>query len=340
MNYQAEDIKSFIIKKLPEHSSDIVAVTAEHFQVSRTTVHRHLDTLLRQHRIIKSGTTRNVKYFLSSTCQLEFTYKITPKLQEYDVLNKDFDVVFKLFKENIYDACVYGFTEIFNNAIDHSKGSKIIAKIDYKNGDLFISITDNGIGVFKNIKEFFHLDHIRESVLQLNKGKMTTDPVHHSGEGIFFCARLFDIFEIYSNNLHYIRDNIQNDWSIEASSTKNIGTKVIMRVNVNAKSDLSELFKKYQSPESLAFSRTDIVVALSKFQQEILMSRSQAKRIIRGLEKFTHITLDFKDVRLVGQGFVDEIFRVFINKHPHIEITYINANDDVVFMIERGLASK
>jgi len=83
--------------------------------------------------------------------------------------------------------------------------------------------------------------------------------------------------------------------------------------------------------------RTEIVVELSRFCEETLISRSQAKRIIRGLEKFNYIILDFKGVRLVGQGFVDEMFRVFAKKHPNVNICYINANDDVVFMVERGL---
>jgi len=47
--------------------------------------------------------------------------------------------------------------------------------------------------------------------------------------------------------------------------------------------------------------------------------------------------LDFRDLSTVGQGFVDEVFRVFQSKYPKIKITYTNANDDVRFMIERSL---
>jgi STAS-like domain of unknown function (DUF4325) len=78
-------------------------------------------------------------------------------------------------------------------------------------------------------------------------------------------------------------------------------------------------------------------VELSKFEWEVMISRSQAKRILTGLEKFKYVTLDFKGVRLVGQGFADEVFRVFKNRYPDIQIDYINANDDVKFMIERSI---
>jgi len=56
------------------------------------------------------------------------------------------------------------------------------------------------------------------------------------------------------------------------------------------------------------------------------ISRSQAKRLLMGLEKFKQVVLDFKGVSSVGQAFVDEVFRVFQNEHPDIAIQYFNAN--------------
>ena len=86
-----------------------------------------------------------------------------------------------------------------------------------------------------------------------------------------------------------------------------------------------------------SFDRTHIIVKLSKLGDERYISRSQARRIVLGLEKFKHVVLNFKDISTVGQGFVDEVFRVFQSKHPKIKIEYTNANEDVKFMIERGL---
>ena len=72
-------------------------------------------------------------------------------------------------------------------------------------------------------------------------------------------------------------------------------------------------------------------------ENERYISRSQARRIVLGLEKFKHVVLDFRHISTVGQGFVDEVFRVFQSKYPQIKIEYTNANDDVKFMIERSL---
>jgi hypothetical protein len=57
-------------------------------------------------------------------------------------------------------------------------------------------------------------------------------------------------------------------------------------------------------------------------------------------EKFKTIMLDFKGVSSMGQAFVDEVFRVFHNEYPDITIHYVNANEEVVLMIKRGLSNR
>jgi hypothetical protein len=55
-----------------------------------------------------------------------------------------------------------------------------------------------------------------------------------------------------------------------------------------------------------------------------------------GLERFREIVMDFQGVEGVGQGFVDEVFRVWTRTHPHITITPINMSPLVKIMIQRG----
>lgn len=69
---------------------------------------------------------------------------------------------------------------------------------------------------------------------------------------------------------------------------------------------------------------------------DFLVSRSQAKMILADLDKFSKIVFDFKDVDQIGQGFADEIFRVFQNNHPKISLSTVNTNDNVAFMVTRA----
>ena len=333
-------IKMYILEHVKQHPENIVAITTKHFGVTRTTVHRHLKNLIKQGDILKSGKTRNIRYTLKSSMDRELSYKINSQLSEFLILKTDFEDIFCTFKENIYDICIYGFTEIVNNAIDHSHGSNLTITTHCDKKKLVITIQDDGVGIFQNILDYFKLNSILDSVLQLSKGKMTTDPSRHSGEGIFFTSRAFDVFEIYANQLHYFRDNRENDWAFESLAEPTIGSTIRMSIHDTASTNLVMLFKQYQDPEDLSFNRTDIRVQLSQFGHEPLISRSQAKRITVGLEKFNHITLDFSGVRLVGQGFVDEMFCLFQAAHPHITIDYIHATPDVTFMIKRGIATR
>ena len=113
-----------------------------------------------------------------------------------------------------------------------------------------------------------------------------------------------------------------------------------MTLNLDSKRRLQDIFSEFVEENSdgiLKFNKTNIIVRLSKIGDEHYISRSQARRIILGLEKFKYVILDFSDISTVGQGFVDEIFRVFKTKYSRTKIEYKNANDNVKFMIERGL---
>ena len=62
------------------------------------------------------------------------------------------------------------------------------------------------------------------------------------------------------------------------------------------------------------------------------VSRSQAKRVCNRLEKFKEVVLDFEGVQWMGQGIAHQLFVVFANDHPDIQLTPINMNEDVTKM--------
>lgn len=85
---------------------------------------------------------------------------------------------------------------------------------------------------------------------------------------------------------------------------------------------------------------TVVPLRLASLGSNCLISRSQAKRVLANLEKFDVVLLDFTDIKLIGQGFADEVFRVYQNKNTNMNIQYINANDDIEFMIKRAIKTK
>lgn len=266
------------------------------------------------------------------------SFKLNNILDEFHILKTYFSAKLQTLKSNILDICEYGLTEIINNAIDHSYGDNLTVELTFHQNNILLIIEDDGVGIFKRIAELLKAQDYQEAVLQLTKGKFTSDPYHHTGEGIFFTSRIFDEFKLIANGLCFTRVNYDNtnDWFLEHVVTKK-GTMVHLTIDQNSTKNIKDIFLAFQDPDTMAFNKTEIIVALSKLGEERYISRSQAKKVIRNLEKFKHITLDFKNVKIVGQGFVDEIFRVFANNHKDITINYINANDDILFMINRSL---
>lgn len=336
---RSQEIQAFIVDNVSFHSRDIASVTMKNFLVTRTTVLRHIKHLIKKGVLFKTGDTKNVTYILTNSLACKANFKLTNSLDEFEIVNTYFHAKLSQLNKNTLDICEYGLTEIINNAIDHSQGKNLTVTLNHSNEEVTLEVKDDGMGVFKKISTILQASDLREAVLQLNKGKFTTDPSNHSGEGIFFCSRIFDEFQIMANDLIFSRYNPENDWFLEQRELGS-GTTIKMSINCTSSKKINDIFKQFADPDSFNFNKTEILVSLSKFGTERYISRSQAKRILRNLEEFQIITLDFKGVNIVGQGFVDEVFRVYQNIHPDIKINYINANEDILFMIKRGLPKK
>ena len=231
-----------------------------------------------------------------------------------------------------WDVAPYAFTEMLNNAIDHSRGEAVRIEVDIAANAWNFHISDDGIGAFRNIRENFGLSQDLEAVGELSKGKRTTMPAAHTGEGIFFTSKLVDIFRISANNFEWVVDNNVEDNSIGPSSIA-VGTTVEWSISVNTTRKFIEIAQIYT--EDFQFSKSSPVVKLFEIGVEFV-SRSEAKRLLAGLNKFSEITFDYKGVEKVGQGFVDEIYRVWKNQYPDVVLQNVNASAEVEFMLKRG----
>ncbi|MZH02401.1 MAG: sensor histidine kinase, partial [Nitrospinae bacterium] len=281
---QAEEIRTYLLAKIPVHPKNIVAKASKAFACSRTTVHRHLNRLVRDGEIIKTGTTRQAQYFLKTEKNKKIIVPLKDGVvEEHKVWQENFLQDFVSLPKNIFDICQYGFTEMLNNAIEHSEGARVIIETEWETNLVTIWIYDDGVGIFRKIKNTLNLEDERESALHLSKGKFTTDPEHHTGEGIFFTSRAFDDFLITSRGMSYIRENRDEDWFLEmAKDSKREGTALEMIMSLDSKRNLQEVFERYTGEDSEGipkFDKTHIMVQLSKLGDERYVSRSQARRI-------------------------------------------------------------
>jgi hypothetical protein len=338
---KSKAIRQFIAEQIGKSSQDIVRLTGEKFGISRQAVNRHIHGLMDNGVIIAEGSTRQRKYKLKPIVDEEFPFLLSLNLQEDIIWRENVRPLLREIPQNILDICHYSFTEIVNNVIDHSSATSLIIKIIQTSIGIQLAIYDNGIGIFKKIQKELRLENPAYAILELSKGKLTTDPQHHTGEGIFFSSRMVDRFIIESGELYFAHNELGHDWLLgfeEDDDGYKQGTFVRMEIGVNSTRTAREVFDKYTAEnDDYGFTRTIVPVVLAKYGDENLISRSQAKRLLARLEKFREVMLDFENVESIGQAFADEIFRVFQLKNPHIHLMAINANEEINKSISRAI---
>ena len=242
--------------------------------------------------------------------------------------------------QNVLDIWHFCFTEMFNNAIDHSGGSEILVEIARTAANTQVLLMDNGIGIFRKIQGALNLLDERHAVLELAKGKLTTDPKYHTGQGIFFTSRLVDDFDIHSGGVFFSHTvGRDEDWILEKpQQAGTVGTAVFLKLDNYSNRTAKEVFDQFSSGSDYGFTKTVVPVKLAQYGEDKLISRSQAKRLLSRVDLFKLVVFDFEAVESIGQAFADEIFRIFARDHPQIEVVPINANPEVQQMIASARA--
>lgn len=332
---RGEDIRRYILENVEKLPAEISRVTAEKFGITRQAVNKHLQRLTKEKALTESGKTRSRTYKLCPLLEWRQTYQIVPGLAEDVVWTNDIKIVLGQLPDNVFNIWHYGFTEMFNNAIDHSGGTEIFVHIRKTAADTEMLLSDNGIGIFKKIQTALGLLDERHAVLELHKGKLTTDPKNHTGEGIFFTSRMFDEFDILSGGVFFCHEfGDPRDWVLERDTTHG-GTTVWMRIHNHTARTTRKIFDQFSVGDDYGFNKTVVPVRLAKYGNDQLISRSQAKRLLARIDLFKTVLFDFTGVESIGQAFADEIFRVFALAHPQIELHAVHANSQVKRMIER-----
>jgi anti-sigma regulatory factor (Ser/Thr protein kinase) len=229
----------------------------------------------------------------------------------------------------------YAFTEMLNNAIDHS-GSESATITWWTDTDQWtFEVTDYGIGAYPKLREGLRLASDFEAVQELSKGRRTTDRIRHTGEGIFFTSKAVDLFRMTSSGVRWTVDNLRHDTALGLVPATE-GTSVLCQIDPQTDRTLAGVFREFTRDH--AFVRTRPVVKLFEVGT-LFVSRSEARRLLDGLDSdFDTVEVDFTGVTDIGQGFVDELLRVWPEAHPGKTVVPTNMNEAVEFMIQRGLS--
>jgi len=338
-------IRQGIIDDLEDHPKDIIAHTAAIWRITREAARLHVVALENEGVITSEGRTSAKRFRLNAIAKDDFLFN-TAGLEEHVVWRDHVRPLIEGAPKNAIDLCDIAVTEMVNNVIDHSESPDLFVSVTYTAATIDIGILDHGVGIFRKIRKACNLNEDREAILELSKGKLTTAPAQHSGYGVFFTSRMVDLFRISSGRLMFSHEQPNDDWMIEQTTPDKVpsGTYVQITVATSTQRTPNEVYNRFCVPwedDDLGqgFTRTHVPVSLAQYGDEKLISRSQAKRVLARFEKFTEVLLDFRGVEFIGQGFADEIFRVFPSNHPEVQIRYVNASDNVRRMIHLAMST-
>jgi anti-sigma regulatory factor (Ser/Thr protein kinase) len=327
--------RSLIREHIAQSGSATSRELAVRLGITRQAVSLHLRRLLADGEIFKTGSTRAARYFPRESAAPELRMKrdLALALLDESAVYKEVAITLTLTRlpANVESIVHYAFTEMLNNAIEHSMADRCTIEVCLNATRLSFSVRDSGIGVFHSIAGKFALRDEHAAMIELVKGKTTTKPDAHSGEGIFFVSRSADRFALRSHRLQIEWDRYRDDVFVSEPRFLK-GTLVEFEILIDSRRQLEQVFHEFAPEEyDYQFEKTRVLV---KLLQREYVSRSEAKRLLHNLDKFSEIELDLRDVTRVGQGFADEIFRVFASAHPAIVIRTVNAGKAIETMIQ------
>ncbi len=304
-------------------------------RVTRQAAHYHLARLSEQGILVHEGSRRSSRYRLNA--QRVHTYPLA-KLSEDEVWVSE-RIALRHSDPELFDApnlvsiLNFAFTEMVNNAIDHSRGSAVTIRWFIDPARLAFEVDDDGVGAFATIRQHYALADDFEALGELSKGKQTTDPDRHSGLGIYFTSRMVNRFVLSAGQLTWTVDHDVDDTAYGWLDKPRKGTLVRCEIRRDTSLTPRQVYAERANPVSGRFDKTTIHVNLFRERAGDFVSRTEAKRVGSHLEGFDEVELDFTGIAEIGQGFADELFRVWARENPRSRLVPLNANPAVLAMI-------
>ncbi len=314
----------YILEKIEQKDKSISKIVSENFGINQNTVHGYIKELLSDNII------RRVKRGEYELVENVYTYALNRAEGHLDSDTFAFEAFLKqhieAFENNIKDVWAYAFSEMTNNVMDHSLAEhvQLIVLQNYLNTSVFL--IDDGIGIFKKIKDHFNFDTLDDAIDELFKGKLTTDSANHSGEGIFFSSKLMDRFMIISDQRVFTHNKYEDTSIYNMQLVPQSGTCVYMMLSNFSQKKPQDVFDRYADVDG-GFTKT--FIPLKNMFDTSPVSRSQAKRVCNRLNQFEEVTIDFDGLEWIGQGFAHQIFVVFQTTNPQIVLKPINMCETV-----------
>ena len=314
------------------HSLDVELATRTN--VSQRSARRTLARLVELNWLVREGSARRPAWRPGPLRQVVQRYELAG-LEEDLPWSLDFAPHFVL-PPNVLRMVQQAFCELLNNAIGHSGGTHVTVSLRQSASQAQLLVSDNGVGLFERIAQSFAIASPALAMLELSKGKLTSQPERHTGQGLFFTSRLADVFDLHANDAAFQqRAWDERGWHPQRA-LRHTGTSIYAAFALDTPRTLDGVRSAYSvgdDPFGVEFSRTVVPLRLITSTIEGLESRAQARRVCARLGEFRRAEIDFGGVASVGHAFADEMFRVFGPAQRSLELVPVNMTPAVAALV-------
>ena len=326
------DLTTWITEAALRHPLDLAAHVAERRGIGRTAARAALTKLQVHHWLRQVGTPRRPRHVPGLLRQVVRRYPLQG-LCEDQPWAQDFAPNFDL-PDAVAQMVHHAFSELLNNAIGHSGGSSVTVSMRQTPVQVQLLVSDDGRGIFDVIGEAFGINDPALAMLELAKGKLSSQPDRHTGRGLFYTAKLADVFDLHANNAAFQQREWQRDQWQRGRPASPRGTAVYVAICLDTERTLDAVLRRYSlDGAGYGFERTVVPLQLITAPQQGLSSRAQAQRVAARLGEFRRAELDFEGLADVGHAFADELFHVFGAGHPGVQLVPLNMAPRVAEMV-------
>lgn len=326
-------IQSFILNNLSKHQRDIIKAAIGKFGVSRQAVLKHMNTLIREKKVVAYGKTKDRYYELEPILNYSRLFELAKDTKVDHFLQNEIIPNLKKLPKNIFELCEFALNALLTNVYDHSGATHFSVKIFSTQKETHVVVMDNGSGIFQHIRDGLGLEGKTISAIELAKGSslgIQTD--NHAGDDLHAVIMLFDIITIDSSEISLCYEKKLDCWSLEDSKQAK-GTKIHLRVSTKSNVTCDDTFAKIFGKES---TNLRIPVNLARTNGELLASRYQAQKLMYNIELSKGITFDFKGIKMIGPAFAHELVWIIRKKNLSLDIDWINAEKTVDLLMSRA----
>ena len=326
-------LTTYITAAAVRHPHDLATHVAQLAGISRGTAQKALQRLVQLGWLQRDGTPRRPHYRPGLLRQVVKRYALAG-LQEDLPWSRDYAPFFALPIE-VQRMTQHAFGELLNNAIDHSGGTSVTVSLRQTPSHVQLLVSDDGCGVFDQLSRSFSLDDPALAMLELSKGKLTSQPARHAGRGLFFTSRLADMFDLHANETAFQHREWEGNGWRPGRALKHQGTSVYAAIALDTTRTLDSVLHAHSlDGAGFGFERTVVPLRLMATPLAGLDSRAQARRVAARLNAFRRAEMDFDGVDSIGHSFADELFRVMSPELADVDLVPLNASPAVAAMIE------